>query len=154
MPLRLTVEPLGMTFAGVAAVMAAELALFHRLHARQPGKAPDPLLCLLRACHRQRAGIAFAGNLLTLFLFYEVLTLIDLSAGHPQGHRSDAGGRLYLGILMGTSIGFPAAGGDLDVWQVAGTTDFTPAAFWPAYGQGRRWRCCWRCSCSASARRR
>ena len=32
-------------------------------------------------------GIALAGNLFTLFLFYEMLTLVDLSARHPQSHR-------------------------------------------------------------------
>nr|WP_241764641.1 proton-conducting transporter membrane subunit [Hyphomonas johnsonii] len=51
-------------------------------------------------------GIAMAGNLFTLFVFYEVLTL----ATYPLvAHKGDAaakrGGRIYLLTLLGTSIG-------------------------------------------------
>ena len=52
-------------------------------------------------------GIALSGSLLTLFLFYELLTLatypLVTHAGTPEAKRA---GRLYLGILMGTSILF------------------------------------------------
>ena len=70
-------------------------------------------------------GIAFAGNLLTLFVFYEVLTLstypLVTHAGHEKARNA---GRVYLGILISTSIGLllPAI---IWVWYVAGTTDFT-----------------------------
>jgi multicomponent Na+:H+ antiporter subunit D len=67
-------------------------------------------------------------NLLTLFVFYEVLTLstypLVAHAGTPEAVR---GARTYLGILLATSIGLflPAI-----VWtySLAGTLEFTPAA--------------------------
>jgi multicomponent Na+:H+ antiporter subunit D len=71
-------------------------------------------------------GIAFAGNLLTLFIFYEALTLstfpLVTHAGTQAAVRS---GRIYLGILMGTSIGLLLLA---IVWtySLTGTLDFRP----------------------------
>ena len=69
-------------------------------------------------------GVATAGNLFTLFVFYEVLTI---STYPLVAHKGDAaaqrGARIYLLTLMGTSIGFflvaviwtwVLAGGNLD----------------------------------------
>ena len=69
-------------------------------------------------------GIALAGNLITLFLFYEVLTLSTWPlVTHHGNDKAKAGGRTYLGVLLFTSIGLllPAI-----VWTyvLAGTTDF------------------------------
>ncbi|MEH6694779.1 MAG: proton-conducting transporter membrane subunit [Hyphomonas sp.] len=51
-------------------------------------------------------GVAMSGNLFTLFVFYEVLTL---STYPLVAHKGDAaakrGGRIYLLTLLGTSIG-------------------------------------------------
>ncbi|HET6604225.1 MAG TPA: monovalent cation/H+ antiporter subunit D family protein [Xanthomonadaceae bacterium] len=71
-------------------------------------------------------GVAFAANLLTLFLFYEVLTLSTWPLVAHQGDaRARAGGRTYLLVLLSTSIGLllPAM-----IWTyvVAGTLDFRP----------------------------
>ena len=70
-------------------------------------------------------GVAMAGNLFTLFVFYEVITL----ASYPLvTHAGDAAarraGRIYLGLLMGSSVMLllPAIVG---VWFIAGSTDFT-----------------------------
>ena len=71
-------------------------------------------------------GIAYSANLLTLFLFYELLTVstypLVAHKGTPEAVR---GARVYLGILMGTSIFFflPAI---VWTWSIAGTTQFTP----------------------------
>nr|WP_240956182.1 proton-conducting transporter membrane subunit [Wenzhouxiangella sp. XN79A] len=70
-------------------------------------------------------GVATAGNLLTLFIFYEVLTLSTWPlVTHKQNDAARAGGRTYMGVLLTTSIGFllPAI---VWTWVVAGTTDFT-----------------------------
>lgn len=70
-------------------------------------------------------GVAFAGNLLTLFIFYEVLTLSTFPlVTHKGNDTALAGGRIYLGILLTTSIGLllPAI---IWTWSVAGTTDFS-----------------------------
>ena len=52
-------------------------------------------------------GIAFAANLFTLFVFYEVLTLSTYPlVTHAGSEKAKLGGRVYLGILLTTSIGF------------------------------------------------
>ena len=76
-------------------------------------------------------GIAFSANLLTLFLFYEVLTLITYPlVTHSGTVQAKRGGRVYLAILMGTSVLFllPAV---VYTWHVAGTTDFRPGGILP-----------------------
>ena len=70
-------------------------------------------------------GVAFAGNVLTLFVFYEALTLstypLVTHHGTPEAKRA---GRVYFGILIGTSIGLqlPAIAA---IYMLAGTLDFT-----------------------------
>lgn len=71
-------------------------------------------------------GVAFSANLLTLFIFYEVLTISTYPlVTHKGDEKAKAGGRTYLLILMVTSLAFllPAI-----VWTyaVAGTLDFVP----------------------------
>ncbi len=71
-------------------------------------------------------GVAMAGNLLTLFIFYEVLTISTWPlVTHNRNEKARAGGRTYLGVLLFTSIGLflPAI-----IWNYssAGTLDFTP----------------------------
>lgn len=71
-------------------------------------------------------GVAFSANLLTLFIFYEVLTISTYPlVTHKGDAKAKAGGRTYLGILMTTSIVFllPAI---IWVYAVAGTLDFVP----------------------------
>ena len=69
-------------------------------------------------------GIAYSGNLLTFFLFYEVLTLSTFPlVTQERNDAARAGGRVYLGILMGTSIGLLLPG-VIWVYGLTGTTDF------------------------------
>jgi len=71
-------------------------------------------------------GIAFAGNLLTLFIFYEVLTLSTYPlVAHKGDGKTVVSARTYLGILLATSIGLflPAM---IWTYHVAGTLDFIP----------------------------
>ncbi len=52
-------------------------------------------------------GIAFAGNLFTLFAFYEMLTLATYPlVVHKQDAEARAKARVYMTYLLGTSIGF------------------------------------------------
>ena len=69
-------------------------------------------------------GVAYAANLFTLFIFYEVLTLSTFPLVTHKGDASARrGGRIYLGVLMSTSIGLllPAI---VWVYSLAGTTEF------------------------------
>ena len=70
-------------------------------------------------------GIAFASNMFTLFVFYEILTLSTYPlVAHKGTHEAVKGARVYLGILIGTSIALLLTG---VIWTftIAGTLDFT-----------------------------
>ena len=70
-------------------------------------------------------GIAFASNMFTLFVFYEILTLSTYPlVAHKGTPDAVKGARIYLGILIGTSIAFLLTG---VIWTftIAGTLDFT-----------------------------
>jgi len=70
-------------------------------------------------------GVAFAGNMLTLFTFYEVLSVCTYPlVTHSGTAEAKRAGRIYLGILLGTSIGLQLCGIGY-TWVVAGTLEFT-----------------------------
>jgi multicomponent Na+:H+ antiporter subunit D len=69
-------------------------------------------------------GIAFSGNMLTLFVFYEVLTISTFPlVTHSGTDEARRAGRVYLGILLGTSVTFLLTA---MIWTYveAGTLDF------------------------------
>ena len=71
-------------------------------------------------------GIAFASNLFTLFLFYEALTLLTFPlVTHHGTDEARRAGRIYLGILLFTSISFLLFA-ILFTWRLTGTIEFTP----------------------------
>jgi len=73
------------------------------------------------------AGVAFAGNLLTLYLFYEILSLSTFPlVAHHQDGEARTGGRKYLTYLLATSIGLvlPAM---IITYQLTGTLEFSSA---------------------------
>jgi multicomponent Na+:H+ antiporter subunit D len=71
-------------------------------------------------------GIALAGNMFTLFLFYEVLTISTYPlVTHAGTDAAKRAGRVYLGLLMGTSIVFLLLA-MIWTWWLTGTLEFTP----------------------------
>ncbi len=69
-------------------------------------------------------GVAFSANLFTLFLFYELLTLATYPlVTHAGTSEAKQGGRTYLGILLGTSIGLFLLA-ILVTWSLTGRVDF------------------------------
>ncbi len=71
-------------------------------------------------------AVAYSGNLMTMFVAYEALSLSTYPlVTHAGTEAAKRGGRTYLGILIGTSIGFFLLA-ILWTWTVAGTLDFTP----------------------------
>ena len=121
------VEPLGMLFALIASGLWILNSLYSIGYMRGNQEAHQTrfYVCFALAL-AATMGIALAGNLFTLFVFYELLTLITYPlVTHHGSNEARAGGRVYLGLLMGTSIVFllPAL---VFVWLLSGTTDFTP----------------------------
>ena len=71
-------------------------------------------------------GVAFARNMFTLFIFYEVLTLSTYPlVTHHRSEEALRAGRIYMGILMSTSVGFLLLG-MVWTWQLTGTLEFAP----------------------------
>ena len=121
-----TVEPLGMLFALIASGLWIVNSLYSIGYMRGNNEAKQTrfYVCFALAL-AATMGIALAGNLFTLFIFYEVLTLVTYPlVTHHGTDVARKGGRVYLGLLMGTSIVFllPAL---IYIWHLTGTTDFT-----------------------------
>ena len=71
-------------------------------------------------------GVAFSANLLTMFVFYELLTLCTFPlVGHKETPEAMAGARKYLTYLLGTSLAFLMFAVVL-TYNVSGTLDFSP----------------------------
>jgi len=69
-------------------------------------------------------AIAWSGNLLVLFIFYEILTFSTYPlVTHKESQAARDAGRLYMSILVGTSIILllPAV---IWVWMVTGNLEF------------------------------
>ncbi|MBY6204926.1 monovalent cation/H+ antiporter subunit D family protein [Halomonas denitrificans] len=121
------VEPLGLVFALLASLLwfvTSVYAIGYMRGAREPRQTP--FYAFFAIAISGAMGVATSANLLTLFIFYEVLTLSTWPlVTHKQNEAARAGGRTYLGVLLLTSIGFllPAI---IWTWVAAGTTDFTP----------------------------
>src|SRR5213594_168692 len=77
-------------------------------------------------------GVAFAANLFTLFLFYEMLTLVTYPlVGHKETAEARAGARKYVIYLLGAAKVFLVAAIIL-VYNVAGTLEFRSGGILPA----------------------
>ena len=133
LPVAFRVEPLGMIFALVASGLWIVNSIYSIGYMRGNNEKNQTRFYVCFALSIAAAlGIAFSSNLLTLFLFYEMLTLITYPlVTHAGTEKAKRGGRVYLGILMGTSVLFllPAI---IYTWHVAGTVDFRPGGILPA----------------------
>jgi len=77
-------------------------------------------------------GVAFAGNLLTMYLFYEILSFATYPlVGHAENPEALAGARKYVVYLLGTSKSFMLAAIVL-TYIFAGTLEFSPAGVFTA----------------------
>jgi multicomponent Na+:H+ antiporter subunit D len=125
--LALKVEPLGLLFALVASALWIVNSIYSigYMRANNEPRQTTFYVCFAVALG-STMGVAFAENLFTLFLFYELLTI---STYPLVAHRADAeairAGRLYLVLLLGSSLllFLPAI---VATWLIAGTVDFTP----------------------------
>ncbi len=124
--LALTPEPLGVLFALIASFLWPITTIY--------------ALGYMRAHHEQNQtrfytafavsigatmGIALAGNMFTLFVFYEILSVATYPlVTHAGTDKAKQAGRIYLGLLMSTSIGFMLFA-MIWTWQLTGTLDFT-----------------------------
>jgi len=124
--LAFTVEPLGMLFAALASTLWIINSVYSIGYMRGNKEKHQTRFYICFAIALSAAvGVAFADNLLTLFLCYEVLTLSTYPlVSHKGDEKTVRSARVYLGILLGTSIGLllPAI---IWTYSVAGTLTFT-----------------------------
>ena len=127
LPLTLRVEPLGMVFALVASFLWLVTSIYAVGYMRgHHEKNQTRFYAFFAIAIAATMGIAFAGDLMTLFIFYEVLTLSTFPlVTHAQNDEARRAGRIYLGILMGSSIGLFLVA-IVVTYVVAGTLDFRP----------------------------
>ena len=119
------IEPLGMLFALVAGTLWLVTSIYAIGYMRgHHEKNQTRFYAAFAIAISSTLAAAFSGNMFTLFLCYEILTIstypLVTHAGTAEARRS---GRIYLGILLGTSIGFQLLA-ILVTWSVAGTLDF------------------------------
>ena len=121
----LRLEPLGMLFALVASGLWIVTSLYSIGYMRGHGEPHQTRFYVCFAVSICAAmGVALAGNLLTLFLFYEVLTLSTYPlVSHHGTPKAMKGARTYLGILVTTSVAFLLLAVAW-TWVLAGTLDF------------------------------
>lgn len=121
------VEPLGLLFGLVASGLWILTSFYAIGYMRGHGESHQTRFYACFALAIAAAlGVAFAANLLTLFLFYEALTFSTFPlVAHRGSREAQAGARTYLGILLSTSIGFLLFA-IIWTWQIAGTLDFRP----------------------------
>ncbi len=127
LPLALSPEPLGLLFALVAGFLWPVTTLYAIGYMRGHGEVNQTRFYAAFALALSAAmGIAFAANMLTLFFFYELLTLATYPLVTHAGDAARAArAGVYLGVLLGTSIGFLLLA-MVWTWWLAGTLDFTP----------------------------
>lgn len=84
-------------------------------------------------CLSATMGIAFSGNLLTLFIFYEILTVSTYPlVAHKETEDAIMGGRKYLAytLIAGVVILFAI----IFIYTLTGTLDFKPGGFLLGHG--------------------
>jgi multicomponent Na+:H+ antiporter subunit D len=119
------VEPLGMVFALVASFLWPVTSLYAIGYMRGHHEENQTRFFFFFAIAIAGAlGVAFSGNLFTLFVFYEFLTFCTFPlVTHHQTEEAKKSGRIYLGILLTTSVGLQLVA-IIWTWVLAGTLDF------------------------------
>ena len=128
--LAFALEPLGLLFALVASGLWVVTSIYSIAYMRAHHEAHQTRFYTCFALTLGAAmGIALAGNLVTLFVFYEAMTLVTYPlVTHYGTETAVRAGRVYLGYLLGTSIGLLLLAVTW-TWILAGTLDFQKGGF-------------------------
>jgi len=124
--LTLTPEPLGIMFALIASLLWPITTVYAVGYMRANREQNQTRFYTAFAISIAAAMcIALAGNMFTLFVFYEVLSLSTYPlVTHAGTDKAKRAGRVYLGLLLGTSIGFLLLA-MIWTWSLTGTLEFT-----------------------------
>ncbi|HVP77392.1 MAG TPA: monovalent cation/H+ antiporter subunit D family protein [Thermodesulfobacteriota bacterium] len=123
------VDAFGLLFATLASALWIATSFYSIGYMRglQEHKQTRFYFCFALALHGA-LGVAFASNLLTLFIFYEILSISTFPlVAHKETAEAIAGGRKYLSYLLTSatlilfSIGL--------TYSLTGKLDFVPGGF-------------------------
>jgi multicomponent Na+:H+ antiporter subunit D len=123
----LELEPLGLLFALIACGLWLVSVVYSIGYMRGNREAHQTrfFACFALAIGAA-VGVALAGNLLTLYLFYEALTFVTYPlVTHHGDDAARRGGRTYVALLLLSSMLFLLPAMAL-TWWIGGTLDFTP----------------------------
>lgn len=123
--LYLKAEPLGVLFGLLASFLWIVTTLYSIGYMRGHNEKNQTrfYVCFAIAIASVMAA-AYAGNLLTLFIAYEVITISTFPlVTHAGTEKAKRAGRIYLGVLMGGSI-FLLMPAIIAIWWLTGSVDF------------------------------
>lgn len=106
-PLALRADPLGALLLLTASPLWLLTTLYSVGYLRGSTVSPTRLHALVAVTIATTAGVAFAANLVTLYLFYEAMTIVTYPlVTATRGDDAARAGRRYLAYQLGTGIAF------------------------------------------------
>jgi formate hydrogenlyase subunit 3/multisubunit Na+/H+ antiporter MnhD subunit len=122
----LRVDPLGLLFALLASLLWIVTSFYSIGYMRGLDEhAQTRYFASFAASLASAVGVAFGANLLTVFVFYELLTVSTYPlVSHDETDEARAAGRKYLAYTFGGGVA--VLGGTALVYVATGTTAFTP----------------------------
>lgn len=119
------VDPLGIFFAFTASLLWIVTSFYSIGYVRALDEhAQTRYFSFFAIALAATMGVAFAANLFTAFIFYEIITFCTFPlVAHKQTPEAIGGARRYLTYLLGTSVAFQLPALFL-VYFAAGTLDF------------------------------
>ena len=122
----LRADPLGILFALLASLLWIVTSFYSIGYMRGLSEhAQTRYFASFAASLASAVGVAFGGNLVTLFVFYELLTVSTYPlVTHDETDEARAAGRKYLTYTFGGGVA--VLGGTALVYVLTGTTAFTP----------------------------
>lgn len=128
--IKLRVDGLGMLFALVSSSLWIVTSAYSIGYMRGLKEhSQTRYFCFFALALSATIGVAFSSNLLTMYLFYEMLSFVTYPlVTHHQDLEARSSGRKYLLYIVGASIGLglPAM---LISYNLAGTLEFTKEGF-------------------------
>ena len=132
--LQFRVDPFGMLFGVLASALWIATSVYSIGYVRGLNEHGQTRYFFNFAlCLSATMGIAFAGNLLTLFIFYEILTVSTYPlVVHKETKEAIMGGRKYLAYTLTAGVAILFA--IIFIYALTGTLDFKPGGFLLGHG--------------------
>jgi multicomponent Na+:H+ antiporter subunit D len=127
--LTMRVDPAGMIFAALAALLWMPINFYSIGYMRNNHEAMQTgYFAAFALCMGSTMGIAMASNLLTFFIFYEILTISSYPLVlHERDQEALLASRKYLAYTLVSGQLFLA--GTVGVYCISGTMDFRAGGF-------------------------